>query len=149
MHLEPKPLRGLGTGGDPARGRAAAEEAAARLKSVCDGSSSVFILAGLGGGAGTGICPVLARAAEETGAVALAFVSTPFDCEGRRRLAVARQGLLELKAASDGVICLPNQKVFKLIDDRTSVPDTFKLTNELMAGAVRGIWRLLAYKGLL
>lgn len=149
VHLEPKPLRALGTGGDPARGRAAAEEAAGKLKSLCEGSAVVFILAGLGGGAGTGICPVLARAAKESGAFALGFVTTPFECEGRRRLAVARQGLIELKAASDGVICLPNQKVFKLIDERTSVMDTFKLTNDLVAGAVRGIWRLLAHKGLL
>jgi len=149
VHLEPKPLRGLGTGGDPARGRAAAEEAAGKLKSVCEGSAVVFMLAGLGGGAGTGICPVLARAAKESGAFALGFVTTPFECEGRRRLAVARQGLLDLKAASDGVICLPNQKVFKLIDERTSMVDTFKLTNDLVTGAVRGIWRLLARKGLL
>jgi cell division protein FtsZ len=149
VHLEPRPLRGLGTGGDPARGRAAAEEAAGKLKSVCEGSMAVFIVAGLGGGAGTGICPVLAQAAKETGALALGFVTMPFDCEGRRRQTVAKQGLLELKAAGDGVICLPNQKVFKLIDERTSVVDTFKLTDQLLAEGVRGIWRLLAHKGLL
>ena len=149
VHLEPKPLRGLGTGGEPARGRAAAEEAAGKLKSVCEGAMAVFILAGLGGGAGTGICPVLAQAAKETGALVLSFVTMPFDCEGRRRHSVAKQGLHELKTAGDGVICLPNQKVFKLIDERTSVVDTFKLTNELLAEGVRGIWRLLAHKGLL
>jgi len=99
VHLEPKPLRGLGTGGDPARGRAAAEEAAGKLKSVCEGSAVVFMLAGLGGGAGTGICPVLARAAKESGAFALGSSRHRSNAKAAGRLAVARQGLLDLKAA--------------------------------------------------
>jgi cell division protein FtsZ len=147
--LESKLLRGLGTGGDPERGRAAAEESADRLKASCEGADVVFIVAGLGGGAGTGISPVLARIARETGALVLAFVTLPFDCEGNRRRNQAQHGLLQLKAEADGVICLPNQKMVKLIDDRTSVADTFKITNEFLADGLKGVWRLLARKGLI
>ena len=147
--LESKLLRGLGTGGDPERGRAVAEENAARLKAACEGADVIFIVAGLGGGAGTGISPILARAAKETGALVLAFVTLPFDCEGNRRRNQAQQGLAHLKAEADGVICLPNQKVFKLIDDSTSVADTFKITNEFLAAGLKGVWRLLARKGLI
>ncbi len=149
VKLETQLLRGLGTGGDPERGRALAEEQLARLKSLCEGADVVFILAGLGGGAGTGISPVLASAAKEAGALALGFVTTPFDCEGSRRQRLARHGLAELKCAADGVITLPNQKMFKMIDENTSVLETFKITNEFLAAGAQGVWRLLCHKGLI
>ena len=149
LQLETPLLRGLGTGGDPERGRTLAEEQLPRLKALSEGADVVFILAGLGGGAGTGIAPVLARAAKETGALVLAFVTTPFQCEGTRRQRLAQQGLTELKSAADGAIRLPNQQVFKMIDENTSVLDTFKITNELLVAGVRGIWRLLLHKGLI
>lgn len=149
IHLETKQLRGLGTGGDPERGRKAAEENFQTLKEACTGAAVVFIVAGLGGGAGTGISPVLARAARESGALALAFVTLPFDLEGNRRQQQARQGLEHLKAGADGVICLPNQKVCKLIDDNTSLMDTFRTTAQLLVEGVRGIWRLLMHRGLI
>ena len=149
IQLENILLRGLGTGGDPDRGRAVAEEQLSTLKSACDGANIVFILAGLGGGAGSGISPVLARAAREAGAVVLAFVTIPFECEGNRREAQAQQSLEQLKAAADGVICLPSQKVFKLIDENTSVCDTFRVIGGLLVEGVRGVWQLLARPGLI
>jgi cell division protein FtsZ len=149
ISLETKQLRGLGTGGDPERGRAAAEEQLPKLREVCSGADVVFIVTGLGGGAGTGISPVLARAAKESGALVLAFVTLPFDCEGNHRQRHAQFGLDQLKAAADGVICLSNQKVCKLIDENTSVTDTFKILNELLAEGVSGVWRLMAHKGLI
>ncbi len=149
IQLETKLMRGLGTGGDPERGRALAEEQFATLKTACEGASVIFILAGLGGGAGSGISSVLARAAKETGALVLAFVTLPFACEGNRRQQQAEQGLGELKAVADGVICLPNQKTFKLIDENTSVLDTFRITGGLLLESVRGVWRLLTRRGLI
>jgi cell division protein FtsZ len=149
VQLETKPLPGLGTGGDPDRGRAVAEEHVARLKSLCQGVEVVFIVAGLGGGAGTGVGPVLARAAKESGALVLGFVTLPFECEGSRRRRLAQRGLDDLKEVADGVICLPNQKVFKLLDETTSVLQAFQLTNQLLAGGVRGLWRLLKHPGLI
>jgi cell division protein FtsZ len=149
LNLETKLLRGLGTGGDPERGRALAEEHMPRLKALCQETDVVFLLAGLGGGAGTGVAPVLARAAKESGALVLAFVTLPFACEGARRQRLAQHGLTELKAAADGVICLPDQKVFKFIDENTSVLETFHITAQLLADAVRGVWRLLTHPGLI
>ncbi len=149
IHLETKLLRGLGTGGDPERGRAIAEEQFATLKTACEGTDVIFIVAGLGGGAGSGITPVLARAAKETGALVLAFVTLPFACEGNRRQQQAQQSLEQLKAVADGVICLPCQKTFKLIDENTSVLDTFRITGELLVEGVRGVWRLLTRPGLI
>jgi cell division protein FtsZ len=149
IQLETRLMRGLGTGGDPERGRALAEEQFSTLKEACEGATVIFILAGLGGGAGSGISSVLARAAKETGALVLAFVTLPFGCEGNRRQQQAQQGLGELKAVADGVICLPNQKTFKLIDENTSVLDTFRITGGLLLESVRGVWRLLTRRGLI
>src|SRR5665213_2202431 len=149
IHLENKLFRGLGSGGDPERGRALAEEQFSTLKSACEGANVVFILAGLGGGAGSGISPVLAKAAREAGALVLAFVTLPFDCEGNRREAQARQSLEQLKSAADGVICLPSQRVFKLIDENTSLLETFRVTGGFLIEGVRGVWHLLTRPGLI
>jgi cell division protein FtsZ len=149
IQLETKLLRGLGTGGDPERGGAIAEEQFATLRSACEGADVVFVLAGLGGGAGTGISPVLARAAKEAGALVLGFVTLPFVCEGNRRQQQAQSGLDQLKSVADGVICLPCEKTFKLIDENTSVLDTFRITDGLLVESVRGVWRLLARPGLI
>ena len=147
--LELRPSRGTSASGDPKRGRIAAEENLPRLKQACEGIDVAFIICGLGGGAGTGVSPVLAQAAREAGALVIAFVALPFDCEGNRRMRQAQLGLEQLKAAADGVICLPNQKIFKLIDENTSVIETFRVLNELLAEGVSGVWRLMAHKGLL
>jgi cell division protein FtsZ len=149
VQLETRLLRGLGTGGDPDVGRALAEEQLPKLKALCEGVDVIFILAGLGGGAGTGISPVVARVAKEAGALVLGFVTTPFACEGGRRQRLAQQGLADLKAAADGVISLPNRKVFKMIDENTSVLETFKITNDFLAAGARGVWRLLMRQGLI
>lgn len=149
IRLENQRLRGLGSGGDPERGRQAAEEQSEQLKGLCENIDFVFILAGLGGGAGTGISPVLARIAKAAGALVLAFITIPFECEGNRRQFLAEQGLDELKEVADGIVCLPNQKIFKLIQENTSVVDTFKGTNRFLADGVHGVRHLLAFKGLI
>jgi cell division protein FtsZ len=142
--VEPRLLGGLGTGGDPERGRTAAEEHVELLRAACRGVSVVILVAGLGGGTGTGIAPVLARVAKEAGALVIAFVTMPFECEGNRRRAQAAQGLAELKAEADGVVCLPNQQIFRLVDENASVMETFKAINGLVADGVVGVWRLAA-----
>lgn len=149
VHLETRLLRGLGTGGDPERGRNVAEEHFPRLKSLCEDVDVVFVIAGLGGGAGTGISPVLARAAKEAGALVLSFVTIPFECEGSRRCALAQRGLDELRATADGVVCLRNQTLFKLLDEDTTVLDAFRTINEFLSDGVVSVWRLLTVQGLI
>ncbi len=149
INLENHLMRGLGSGGDPDRGRALAEEQFSTLKTACEGANVVFILAGLGGGAGSGISPVLAKAAHEAGALVLAFVTLPFECEGNRRETQAQVALEQLKSTADGVICLPSQKIFKLIDENTSLVETFKFTGGFLVEGVRGVWHLLTRPGLI
>jgi cell division protein FtsZ len=141
--------RGLGAGGDPDLGRAAAQEDIEKLRGFCTGADIVFILTGLGGGTGTGAAPVIARLARESGALVLALAALPFEFEGPRRQLQAQIGLQQLKAAADAVICLPNQKIFKLLDDKTSVLEGFRISNSLLTEGLRGICRLLTHTGLI
>jgi cell division protein FtsZ len=140
---------GLGAGGDPAVGRAAAEEDVEKIRSFCAGADILFLLAGLGGGTGTGAAPVFARIARESGALVLALITLPFDFEGDRRQAQAQSGLQDLKAHADAVICLPNQTLLKMLDEKTSVLEGFKISNSLLADGLRGIWRMLTRTGLI
>ena len=144
-----KSMRGLGAGGDPERGRQAAEEDRDQVRAICEGADLVFLIAGLGGGTGTGAGPVVARIAKESGALVLALVVLPFECEGSRRQRQAQMGLQEFKKAADGVICLPNQKLLQFVDEKTSLPEAFAIGNDWIAQGVRGIWRMLSQPGLI
>lgn len=147
--LESRQLRGMGSGGDPERGKLAAEENLDRIKAICGDVDVVILLAGLGGGTATGAAPVLAKAARESGALVLAFACLPFNCEGRMRRRNAEAGLKQLKSAADGVICLPNQRVVGLLDESASVVDTFTRTNQLLVEGIRSVWSLMSRRGLL
>lgn len=140
--------RGLGTGGDPERGRAAAEEDAAAIRALCADADLVFLVAGLGGGTGSGAAPVIARIARESKALVLGVVMTPFDFEGARRQRQAALALQELKSVADAVICLPNQKLLHTVDGKTPLPDALKKLNGFVADAVRSIWTLLSRPGI-
>jgi cell division protein FtsZ len=141
--------RGLGAGGDPEVGRKVAEANEDLLKELCKDTRMIFIAAGLGGGVSSGMCPVLARIAAEAGALVMGIVTLPFDCEGERRKRQAQFALQQLKASADGVICLPNERILKHIDDKTGVRNAFEFANTLLAQAVNGIWELLNRQGII
>lgn len=140
---------GLGTGGDPEQGRIAAEADREALRSLCEGADIVFVVAGLGGGTGSGAAPVIAEVAKQSGALVLAVVMLPFDWEGVRRRAQAQESLQWLKARADSVICISNQRLFSLIDEHTSVSATFDIINSFVEEGVRSIWRLLTRPSLI
>lgn len=142
-------MHGLGAGGDPSVAREAAEKDLAVLRNLCTDVDLLFIVVGLGGGTGTGIAPVLSRVAKEAGVLVAGVATLPFEIEGPRRQRQAQQGLREFRAAADTVICLPNQKIFRIVDENTSVLDTFKITNELLAQGIRGIWQMLTRPSLI
>ena len=119
------------------------------IKKLCEGVDVVFVVAGLGGRTGTEFAPLVAKAVKEAGLVVLALVTLPFDCEGNSRQEKACAALEALKAVADGVVCLPNQKVCKLIAENTSLLDTFKVSNVLLADGLRGVWRMVTAGGLI
>jgi cell division protein FtsZ len=141
--------QGLGSGADPAVGRAAAEEATDQLRATLRGSDMVFVTAGEGGGTGTGAAPVVARIARELGALTVGIVTTPFLFEGTRRRAAADSGVEELRAACDTVIVIPNDRLLEVLDRSTSMVDAFKIADDVLRQGVQGICDLITMPGLI
>ena len=139
---------GLGAGGDSEVGTRAAQQDSERIQAAMQGADIVFITAGLGGGTGGGASPVVARLAKSQGALVLAVVATPFAFEGERRRQQALANLDQLKAQADAVICIQNDKLFKLAGEDASAVEAFTRGDEVVATAVQAIWQLLSRKGL-
>lgn len=141
--------RGFGAGGDPELAKAAAEDEIQSLRGLCQGQGMVFLLAGLGGGSGTGITPVLARLAREAGASVFAFVTSPFECEGSRRQQQALVGLHRLKTVADGVLCLPNEKMLDVAGEAPTLLDAYRASREHIRDAVLCVWNQLTRPGVM
>ena len=139
---------GLGAGGDPDIGRLSAEADLSAIREFTQGARLVFVVAGLGGGTGSGAAPVIARAARESGALVLVIATTPFDFE-RRRVAYAQESLERLKVAADAVLAISNQRVRRMHDDRTHPHELYQFANELLGQTLQGLWRLLDSPGLI
>ncbi len=142
-------MRGLGAGGDPERGRLAAEDSLHSLRELMTGADLIYVVAGMGGGTGTGAAPVVARLGRELGALVLSVVTLPFDFEGARRRELALLGVHELRRESDGVIVVPNQKIMTLVPDHSPMPECFELIHEYLHQGVRGIVRLISEPGMI
>jgi len=140
--------RGLGSGGDPARGRAAAEEDAQAIGDALTDSDMVFIAAGMGGGTGTGSAPVVARIAKQTGALTVAVVTKPFQFEGRKRQRQAEEGLAELRAEVDTLIVIPNERLLGVVERGTPLTDAFSVCDEVLLKATKGISDLVTVPGI-
>ena len=141
--------RGLGSGSDPDRGRAAAMEDYDRIKSLLKGSDMVFITAGEGGGTGTGAAPVVARVARELGALTVGIVTKPFGFEGSRRLQAAEAGIQALAEEVDTLIVVPNNKLLSVLDKQTSMVEAFRVADDVLRQGVQGISDLITLPGLI
>jgi cell division protein FtsZ len=139
---------GLGAGANPEVGAAAAEESYDEIVETLRGSHMVFVTAGMGGGTGTGAAPVVARAAKEQGILTVAVVTKPFSFEGTRRMKIADAGIEELQQYADTVIVIPNQNLFRLATERTTLQEAFKLADEVLYKGVQGVTDLFLIPGL-
>jgi len=138
--------KGLGSGSKPEIGRASAEEDKERIASVIDGSDMLFIAAGLGGGTGTGACPVVAEIAQEKGILTVAVVNTPFSWEGEKRKENAERGIDDLERFVDSLIIIPNDKL-QTLGSRTTVISGFAAANDVLSNSVQGIAELITIPG--
>ena len=149
IQLGTEVTRGLGCGANPEKGREAALEVRDRLRELLLGADMVFVTAGLGGGTGTGAAPVIAEVAREVGALTVAVVTRPFLFEGRVRQRHADRGLDELHRVVDTLITIPNQRLLAVAGKSAKLKDSFRLADEVLLGAVRGISDLITGHGLI
>ncbi|MGR8941863.1 MAG: cell division protein FtsZ [Gammaproteobacteria bacterium] len=141
--------KGLGAGTNPEIGRLAAEENHDRIKEVLEGADMVFLTAGMGGGTGTGAIPVIASIAREMGILTVAVVTKPFQFEGKKKQAIAEQGIAELEKYVDSLITIPNQKLLPVLGHNVSLFDAFKAANDVLLDAVQGITELIVHPGMI
>ncbi len=145
--LGKKTTRGMGAGSNPAVGEAAAKESAEEIKASISDAMMVFITCGLGGGTGTGSAPVIAEQSKAAGALTIAVVTLPFASEGKIRMQNALEGLNKLRKHADTVIVIPNDKLLSIVPD-LPLNTAFKVSDEVLAGAVKGIAELVTKAGL-
>jgi cell division protein FtsZ len=149
IQLGPQLTKGLGAGGNPDIGRKSALEDVQRISEALAGADMVFITAGMGGGTGTGAAPIIAQVAKDQGALTVGVVTKPFIFEGRKRFRNAEQGTLELMAAVDSIITIPNQKLLDLGDDDLTMLDAFQRADDVLLQAVQGISDLIVNAGMI
>ncbi|MCC7576514.1 MAG: cell division protein FtsZ [Methanomethylovorans sp.] len=142
-----KKTRGLGAGSLPQVGEEAALESVDEIRAFVEGSDMVFITAGLGGGTGTGSAPIVAEAARDAGALTIAVVTLPFGVEGHVRRMNAEAGLERLREVADTVIVVPNDKLLEVVP-RLPLQAAFKVSDEVLMRAVKGITELITKPGL-
>jgi len=140
--------KGWGAGADPKVGEQAARENEQEIKEAVKGADMVFVTCGLGGGTGTGSAPIVADLAKKTGALTVGIVTMPFSMEGKRRFENALTGLERLENVVDTLIVIPNDKLLELAPD-LPVQTAFKIADEILTNAVKGIAEMVTKPGLI
>jgi cell division protein FtsZ len=141
--------RGLGAGSDPEIGRQAAEDHRAEIEEALKDTDMVFITAGEGGGTGTGAAPVVAEIARTLGILTIGVVTRPFSFEGKRRAIQAEKGIQLLRDKVDTLIVIPNDRLLSVTAPDTSMLDAFKIADDVLLSAVRGVTDLITVPGLI
>jgi len=141
--------KGLGAGANPEVGRKAIEEDAEEISASLNGADMVFVTAGMGGGTGTGAAPTVAKLAKSQGALTVAVVTRPFDFEGKQRVNRAEDGVNELRKHVDTLINIPNQRLLAIVDKQTLLTDAFRIADDVLYQATKGISDLITVPGLI
>jgi cell division protein FtsZ len=149
LNIGKKLTRGLGSGGDPAKGQEAAEESRQELTELLKDCDMVFITAGMGGGTGSGGAPVVAEIARMSGALTIGVVTKPFVFEGARRKKTAEEAIKRLHDKVDTLITVPNQRLLEVVDRKTPMPEAFKIADDVLRQGVQGISDLIVFPGLI
>lgn len=141
--------RGLGAGANPEIGKRAAEESSEEIKKALEGADMLFLTAGLGGGTGSGVAPVIAELARGMGILTVAVVTKPFGFEGMKRKKNAEEAIENLKGKVDTLITIPNDKILSLIDKTTPLTEAFQVVDEVLQHSIEGISSLITQHGLI
>ena len=139
--------QGMGAGADPKIGKKAAEESQEEIRRYLEGTHMLFITACLGGGTGTGAAPVIAQLAKDMGILTVGIVTTPWKFEGKKRMLSAKSGVDELCSILDTVIVIPNQNIFRVINEKTPMKECEDLVNKTLHDGVSAISALIMKNG--
>lgn len=141
--------KGLGTGMDAELGAKSAEESKQEISDNLKGADMVFVTCGLGGGTGSGASPVIAEISKSLGILTIAVVTNPFSFEGSERKKVAEVALKNLKDKVDAILVISNDKLLKIIDEKTTVSNAFSICDDILHQAVQSITDLILVPGII
>jgi len=149
IHIGHETTRGLGAGADPKVGEQAAKESADEIINAVEGADMVFVTIGAGGGTGSGAGHVVAKAAQDAGALVVGFATKPFAFEGDKRRRNAEIAIENLRHAVDTLIVIPNDRLLQTIDRSTPLLEAFKVADDVLRQGVQGISDLITVHGLI
>jgi len=139
--------RGLGVGGDPARGRQCHEESREEIKQILNGGDLVFVAAGMGGGTGSGGAPIVAEIAQELGCLTVGVVTKPFGFEGKIRSKKAAEGIEQLTQHVDTMVIIPNDRLMAVADETLTMNGAFEMADDVLAQGIQSIAELILIPG--
>ncbi len=140
---------GLGTGMNTKLGEKAMQENREEIKTLLKGADMVFIVAGLGGGTGSGGIPILGEILKELGILSIVVVTKPFSFEGSQRQKIANATIKKLKGKVDSLICISNDKLLKIVGKNTSIQSALWTCDKILREAVQGVSDLIFFSGII
>ena len=143
IQIGEKASGGMGAGGNPDNGRAAAEESRDEIAAAIRSADMIFITAGMGGGTGTGAAPVVAAIAKELGVLTVGIVTKPFAFEGKKRMSQAEAGIAELSEQVDSLVVIPNERLKYVSEQKITFKNAFNIADDVLRQGVQSISELI------
>ncbi|MBR4910640.1 MAG: cell division protein FtsZ [Clostridia bacterium] len=143
IQIGEKSSSGMGAGGNPDNGRAAAEESRDEIAAAIRSADMIFITAGMGGGTGTGAAPIVAAIAKELGILTVAIVTKPFLFEGKKRMSQAEAGIAALGEQVDSLVVIPNERLSRVSEQKITFKNAFIIADDVLRQGVQSISELI------
>jgi len=143
IQIGDKTTAGMGAGGNPDNGRAAAEESRDEIAAAIRSADMIFITAGMGGGTGTGAAPVVAAVARELGILTIGIVTKPFAFEGKKRMTQAEAGIAALREHVDSLVVIPNERLKFVSEQKITFKNAFDIADDVLRQGVQSISELI------
>ncbi len=149
LQLGDKLTKGKGAGGDPDKGKRAAEESREEIAATLNGTDMVFVTAGMGGGTGTGAAPVIAEIAKDMGILTVGIVTKPFHFEGKKKMETAENGISELRRNVDSLVVVPNERLKNISAEKLTLTNAFEMADNVLRQGVQAISDLVNVPGII
>jgi len=141
--------QGMGTGMDVDLGQKAAEKDKEKIKEMIGGADLYVIVSCLGGGTGSGAAPIFAEICREMDSLVYGIFTLPFDFERERKLKTAKIALTQLRKHMHAMSVIPNQRVFKIVDEKVPIKKALSSINHSLGSSLEGLIEMVQSPGLI
>lgn len=148
IHIGDAVTNGFSAGGDVELGRQSVEKASTGIRTRLKQADLLVLVAGLGGGTGSGAVPVITRLAREAGTLVLCLATMPFKFEGKIIAGKAEDALKRIRTHSDAIVRIPNEMLVDRSDADLPLEDAFARSRKAVMDSVASLWRMLSQTGI-